>query len=189
MVRAVLEAVPMGLRLPLVYNTSSYDSVRSLRELDGIISIYLADLRYASNKWGRQFSKVPNYVGRARAAIKEMYRQVGDLVVDSDGIAQWGLIIRHLILPNRLSGSRASLTWLAKNISPEVAVSIMSQYYPTHRAPQIPLLLRGISQQEYEEVITIIDELGMENGWLQGMGSSKRYLPDFKRKAHPFAEK
>ncbi|MFC2007119.1 radical SAM protein [Chloroflexota bacterium] len=189
MVRAVLEAVPMGLRLPLVYNTSGYDSIRSLRELDGIISIYLADLRYASNKWGRQFSKVPNYPGRARAAIKEMYRQVGDLVVDSDGIAQRGLIIRHLILPNRLAGSRASLAWLANNISPEIAVSIMSQYYPTHRASQIPLLSRGISQREYEEVIRIIDDLGMENGWLQGMGSSKHYLPDFKRKAHPFTDK
>ena len=97
LVRALLEAVPMGLRLPLVYNTNSYDSISSLRELDGIISIYLADLRYASNKWARKFSQVPDYVERARAAIQEMYRQVGDLVVDDEGIAQKGLIVRHLI--------------------------------------------------------------------------------------------
>ena len=109
MVRAVLEAVPMGLRLPLVYNTSGYDSVETLRELDGIISIYLPDLRYASNKWGRKFSQAPDYVERSRAAIKEMYRQVGDLVVDDEGIAQKGLIVRHLILPNGLAGSEDSL--------------------------------------------------------------------------------
>jgi len=112
LVRTVLEAVPMGLRLPLVYNTSSYDSIESLRELDGIISIYLADLRYASNKWGRKFSQAPDYVERARAAIKEMYRQVGELVMDDEGIAQRGLIVRHLILPNRLANSEESLTWL-----------------------------------------------------------------------------
>ena len=118
MVRAVLEAVPMGLRLPLVYNTSGYDSLETLRELDGIISIYLPDLRYASNKWGRKFSRVPDYVERSRAAIKEMYRQVGDLEVDDEGMAQKGLIVRHLILPNGLAGSEDSLGWLVSEVSP-----------------------------------------------------------------------
>ncbi|MFC1974629.1 radical SAM protein, partial [Chloroflexota bacterium] len=144
LVQAVLEAVPMGLRLPLVYNTSSYDSIKSLRELDGIISIYLADLRYASDKWGRKLSKVSDYVERARTAIKEMYRQVGDLMVDGEGVAQRGLIVRHLILPNRLAGSQESLTWLVREVSPTVTVSIMSQYFPAHRASKIPFLSRTV---------------------------------------------
>ncbi len=187
LVRAVLEAVPMGLRLPLVYNTSGYDSLRSLRELDGVISIYLADLRYASNKWGKKFSQVSDYVEMARAAIQEMYRQVGDLVVDGDGIAQRGLIVRHLILPNRLAGSQDSLAWLAHEVSPTVTVSIMSQYFPAHRASQFPLLARTISPAEYSEVTRLIDDLGLENGWLQGMGAAKNYLPDFAREGEPFS--
>jgi putative pyruvate formate lyase activating enzyme len=186
LVRAVLEAVPMGLRLPLVYNTSSYDSIGSLRELEGIISIYLADLRYASDRWAKKFSRVSDYVARARAAIQEMYRQVGDLVVDDEGIAQKGLIVRHLILPNQLAGSRGSLAWLVSQVSPAVTASIMSQYFPTHHAGQTPLLDREITSEEYSEVIGLLDELGIENGWVQEMGASGNYLPDFTREGHPF---
>ncbi len=186
LVRALLEAVPMGLRLPLVYNTNSYDSVSSLRELDGIIGIYLADLRYASDKWARKFSQVPNYVERARAAIQEMYRQVGDLVVDDRGIAQKGLIVRHLILPNGLAGSRDSLTWLVSEVSPTITVSIMSQYFPAYRASRIPSLSRTILPSEYSEVTKLVDELEIENGWVQEIGASENYLPDFAGKEHPF---
>ena len=184
--RAVLEAVPMGLRLPLVYNTSSYDSLKTLKELDGIVSIYLADLRYAEDEKGKEYSDVPDYVRRAHSAIKEMYRQVGDLVLDDEDIARQGLIIRHLILPNRLAGSRESLTWLAGEVSPNVTLSIMSQYHPAHRAYQFPLLARTITEEEYLEITGILDELGMENGWLQGMDASRHYLPDFKARGHPF---
>ena len=185
LVRAVLEAVPMGLRLPLVYNTSSYDSLETLRELDGVISVYLADLRYASNRWGRRLSRVSDYVTRARAAIREMYRQVGDLVVD-DGIAQRGLIVRHLILPNQLAGSRESLTWLIREVSPTVTVSIMAQYFPAHRAKQMPLLARGITSEEYSEVTRLLDELGLENGWVQEYESQDYYMPDFRDRLEPF---
>ncbi len=185
-VRAVLEAVPMGLRLPLVYNTSGYDSIKSLRELDGLIDIYLPDLRYASNKWGKKFSQAPDYVERARTAIQEMYRQVGKLVVDDEGIAQRGLIVRCLILPNRLAGVAESLTWLAHEVSPKVTVSIMAQYFPVHRAPRIPLLARTISLSEYLEVTELLDKLGMENGWVQGMSAPRNYLPDFAHEGHPF---
>jgi len=186
-VRAVVEAVPMGLRLPLVYNTNGYDSIKSLRELDGIISIYLPDLRYASNKWARRFSKAPDYVTHARAAIREMYRQVGDIVLDEAGLAQRGLIVRHLILPNGLAGSRDSLTWLVNEVSPTVTVSIMSQYFPAHRASQVPSLSRIISLSEYSEVVKLVDRLGIENGWLQEMGASENYLPDFTRGSEPFS--
>ena len=179
----------MGLRLPLVYNTSGYDSIKSLKELDGIVSIYLSDLRYASDKWARKFSQAPDYVTHSRAAIREMYRQVGDLIVDKAGIAQRGLIVRHLILPNELAGSHNSLTWLAKEISPTVTVSLMSQYYPSHRAPRIPLLNRTITQDEYSEVIGVVNKLEIENGWLQGMAASAHYQPNFKRHEHPFEPK
>jgi putative pyruvate formate lyase activating enzyme len=188
LVRAVLEAVPLGLKLPLVYNTSSYDSLATLRELDGIISIYLADLRYASNKWGRRFSKAPDYVGRARAAISEMYRQVGNLIVDEANIARKGLIVRHLLLPNGIAGSRDSLSWLVGEVSPQVAVSLMSQYFPAHRAPRISLLSRTITAEEYDEVAELVEELGIENGWLQGMDASKSYRPDFSGEGAPFPE-
>ena len=185
-VRAVLEAVPVGLRLPLVYNTGGYDSLKTIKELDGIFDVYLPDLRYASDDCANQFSQAPHYVSHARAAILEMYRQVGDVVLDENGIMQRGLIVRHLILPNELAGSRESLTWLAQEISPDVTVSIMSQYYPTHHAPQIPLLARKINQAEYDEVVELLNSLGMENGWLQEMDSSENYLPDFEREGHPF---
>jgi putative pyruvate formate lyase activating enzyme len=187
-VRAVLEAVPLGLKLPLVYNTSSYDSVATLRQLDGIISIYLADLRYASNKWGRRFSKASDYVERARAAIKEMYQQVGDLIVNRANIAQKGLIIRHLILPNGIAGSRQSLGWLVREVSPQVALSLMSQYFPAHRAPRIRRLSRPITYEEYNEVVVLVEELGIENGWLQGMDSPRHYRPDFSNEGSPFSE-
>jgi len=186
LVRAVLEAVPMGLRLPLVYNTSGYDSIKSLRELDGIISVYLPDLRYASSKWARKLSRAPDYVTQARAAIQEMYRQVGNLVLDEAGLARSGLIVRHLILPDGLAGSRDSLIWLVNEVSPAITVSIMSQYFPAHRAARIPSLSRTISSTEYAEVVALIERLGLENGWLQEMGAAENYLPDFTHEEHPF---
>lgn len=186
LVRAVLEAVPMGLKLPLVYNTSGYDAIETLKELDGIVDIYLSDLRYASDVWADRFSQAPDYVAQARQAIKEMYRQVGALVVDEFGVAQRGVIVRHLILPNGLAGSRESLSWLASEVSPRVTVSIMSQYYPVHRAHQFPLLSRPVSLAEYEEVRRVMEEVGLENGWIQEMGAQKVYLPDFEREGHPF---
>jgi len=188
LVRAVLEAVPMGLRLPLVYNTNAYDSPSSLKELEGIIDIYLPDLRYASDYWAKKLSHTQDYVVRARQAVKEMYRQVGNVVLDESGfLAKQGLIVRHLILPNGLAGSNESLIWLAQELSPTVTVSIMSQYLPVHRAKQIPLLSRNISMAEYETVVNLPSDLGMENGWVQETGASENYVPDFERNGHPFS--
>jgi putative pyruvate formate lyase activating enzyme len=186
LLRTVVEAVPMGLKVPLVYNTGGYDSLATLKELDGVIDIYLPDLRYASNRWARKFSGAAGYVGRAREAIKEMYRQVGDLVVDGCGVAQKGLIVRHLILPNGLADSRESLTWLVRELSPTVTVSIMSQYKPMHRALDIPLLARKITVAEHEAVDKLLTELGIDNGWVQQMSAADEYLPDFAREGHPF---
>lgn len=187
LLRAVLEAVPMGLQLPLIYNTNSYDSVESLRELDGIIDVYLPDIKYADDAIARKYSQAPNYVAISRAAIKEMYRQVGDLVVNDEGIAQRGLIVRHLVLPHGLAGSEQSLPWLASELSPSVTVSIMSQYLPAHKAPRVPLLSRAISVAEYEQVNKLLFDLGLENGWIQELSSSTTYVPDFEKEGHPFS--
>jgi len=185
--RAVVEGVPGGLRVPLVYNSSGYDSVVTLKELDGVISIYLPDLRYACDKWARKLSASSYYVTRARQAIEEMYRQVGDLAVDESGVAQRGLIVRHLILPNGLAGSEESLTWLIREVSPTITVSIMSQYMPMHRAPRVPLLARKITVEEHKKVLGLLDDLRIENGWVQEMGSAEEYLPDFEREGPPFS--
>jgi putative pyruvate formate lyase activating enzyme len=187
LLRTVVEAVPRGLRVPLVYNSSGYDSIASLKDLDGVISIYLPDLRYASDKWAKKFSHAPDYVARAREAIKEMCRQVGDLVVDEFGVAQQGLIVRHLILPGGLAGSEESLTWLLRELSPTVSVSVMSQYMPLHRARRIPLLARKITIEEYQKVLRLLNHLGIENGWIQEMGAAEEYLPDFEGEGHPFS--
>jgi len=185
-VEALLEVVPMGLKIPLVYNTNGYDSIKTLKELDGIIDIYLPDLKYASDNRAYKFSRAREYVLHSHNAIKEMYRQVGELVVDENGIARKGLIVRHLILPNGIAGSRESLTWLAKYVSSRVTVSLMSQYHPMHKAYKYDLLARSIRTSEYEEVLKVMEEVGLEEGWAQDMASHRNYLPDFERDDHPF---
>ena len=184
--KTLMLAVPMGLKIPLVYNTSGYDSLDTIKALDGIIDIYLPDLRYASNKIAKQFSDTADYVEHAREAIKEMYRQVGNIVTDENGIAQRGLIVRHLILPEKLAGSEESLTWLANEVSPEVNISLMAQYYPVHHAARFPALSSGISEAEYSEVVDLLEELRMKNGWIQEMSAPDNYQPDFEIQSHPF---
>ncbi len=186
-VEALCKAVPLGLNIPIVYNTNAYDSLKTLCELDGIVDIYLPDIKYASNKWSEKFSDAPDYVLYSRPAIAEMYRQVGNLITDDGGIAQRGMILRHLILPNRLAGSRESLKWVAKSLSRDVTLSIMAQYYPCHCAPNEPLLARRITESEYSEVVELINKLGLNNGWLQQLDSADHYLPDFQRERHPFS--
>ena len=186
-VEALCQAVPLGLDIPIVYNTNAYDSIKTISMLDGIVDIYLPDIKYASDKWARRFSDARRYVEYSRQAIAEMYRQVGNLITDDKGIAQRGLIIRHLILPNRLSGSEESLKWLAMTLSRDMTLSIMAQYYPCHHASREPLLARRITEREYREVVDIVNCLGLDNGWLQQLDSADHYLPDFHRQGHPFS--
>jgi putative pyruvate formate lyase activating enzyme len=187
-VRAVSLAVPLGLRLPLVYNSGGYDSIATLAELDGIMDIYLPDLRYAADVHAVRYSRAPGYVHNARRAVKEMFRQVGELVLNEAGIAERGLIVRHLILPNGISGSSESLAWLADELSPEVTVSVMAQYSPQYRACRFPELSRAISAIEYALVVETVDKLGLGNGWVQAMSSAREYLPDFQREGNPFPD-
>jgi putative pyruvate formate lyase activating enzyme len=185
-VKALLEAIPMGLKVPLVYNTNGYDSLKTLKELDGVIDIYLPDLKYASDDYAYKYSRARQYVLHSHNAIREMYRQVGELVVDEDGVARKGLIVRHLILPNGIAGGRESLAWLAEEVSPRVAVSLMSQYHPMHRAYKYESLSRPISPSEYKEALRVMEAAGLGEGWAQGMASHRVFLPDFRRNDHPF---
>jgi putative pyruvate formate lyase activating enzyme len=129
---------------------------------------------------------VPGYVEHAQTAIKEMYRQVGNLVLNDEGLAEKGVIVRHLILPEGLAGSVDSLRWLAREVSPEITVSIMAQYYPTHKAAKYPELARGINAAEYQEVVDLLKKYGLEKGWVQEMDAPTNYRPDFKSEGHPF---
>src|SRR5438552_17165328 len=135
MARAILIAAERGLRLPIVYNTNAYDSVEVLRLLDGIVDVYLPDLKYAEDEAGFLYSKVRSYASVSRAAIAEMHRQMGsELVYDDDGLLKRGMVIRLLVLPNDIGGVRDSLSWIRDELSPGVAVSLMAQYYPTNVA-------------------------------------------------------
>jgi len=185
-VAALAIAAPLGLTLPLVYNSNAYDSLETLKELDGIIDIYLPDIKYASNENAIRYSDAEDYPETARAAIREMFRQTGELALDADDIAQRGVIARHLILPENIAGSAESLKWLANDVSPGITVSLMSQYHPTHLAAEFPEINRHISQAEYDEVMQAMEESGLENGWVQDMDSPQNYLPDFEKEGHPF---
>jgi putative pyruvate formate lyase activating enzyme len=186
-VKAVYLAIPMGLRLPLVYNTNAYDSVEVLKLLEGIIDIYLPDLKYSEDEMGWQYSKVKEYVRHARAALKEMYRQMGsELILGEDGLVKRGLIIRHLVLPNDIAGSKESLKFIRNELSNRVTLSIMSQYYPTHKAKNLPLLDRKIRESEYDKVLQLLEKLEFEEGWIQDFESTDYYRPDFDNREQPF---
>jgi putative pyruvate formate lyase activating enzyme len=187
-VKAVLVAVPLGLKVPLVYNSNAYDSLETLRLLEGIIDIYLPDLKYSSDDMAEKYSSANGYVEFSRLAIQEMYRQTGDLEVTEDNIAVRGLIIRHLILPQNIAGSAESLKWLRRNLSSTVTLSVMSQYMPVHHAGKFPPLSRKITREEYDSVVQIVERYGFENGWLQKLDSSENYLPDFNTVGHPFED-
>jgi putative pyruvate formate lyase activating enzyme len=194
-VRALLIACSHGLSIPLIYNTNCYDSVDVLKLLDGIIDIYLPDVKYADEKMGYAYSGVKDYVASSRLALREMYRQTGSsLTVGEDGLIKRGLIIRHLVLPNDLADSRDTLTYIAKELSNKVTLSIMNQYYPTNKvndtaadlSQKLLLLNRYITDREYERVLGLIDELGFENGWIQETESREFYRPNFSNRVSPF---
>ena len=186
-VKALSIAAARGLKLPLIYNTNAYDSLEVLRLLDGIIDIYLPDIKYSDNEMGYRFSKVKDYPSIARAAIKEMHRQVGsDFIVGEDATLKRGIIVRHLVLPNDAAGSEASLQWIRNELGPDTALSIMAQYYPAHKASEIPLLSRKVGPREYERVVEAVEKLGFTNGWVQQSESAEYYCPDFENREEPF---
>ena len=165
--KAILIAAEKGLSIPVVYNTSGYDAVDALRLLDGVVDIYLPDIKYSDDEVAKKLSRAKNYVEINRAALKEMHRQVGDLIVDEKGIAVRGLIVRHLVLPNELAGTKEAMEFLAREISPNTVVSLMSQYFPAHKAYDFPEIARTITAEEYLKAIKYMEEAGLKRGWIQ----------------------
>ena len=154
-----------GLDIPLVYNCGGYESVDTLRWLVGIVDIYMPDIKYSSDAHARRYSGVKDYWQKVRPAVKEMYRQVGDLRVNRYGIAEQGLLVRHLVLPNDLAGSEQVLRFIAEEISTESYVNVMNQYRPAFKAHRLPELGRRVLPEEYRSVIRKARELGLHRGF------------------------
>ncbi len=154
-------AAQAGLRVPLVYNTGGYDSPEALALLDGVIDIYMPDMKYADAATARKYSKIRDYPAINRAAVKEMRRQVGDLQVDERGIAQRGLLVRHLVLPDNLAGTREALRFIAEQVSPDTYVNLMAQYRPCYKASEYAELNRRITHAEFERAMKWADEFGL----------------------------
>ena len=157
----LLIAAQAGLRLPLVYNTGGYDSLRTLALLDGVVDIYMPDMKYADADIARRFSKVANYPAVNQAAVREMHRQVGDLTMDGRGIAQRGLLVRHLVLPEGLAGTAEIVRFLRDEVSPDTYINVMAQYRPCYRAHGLPPLDRRVSRQEVAGAVRLAEEAGL----------------------------
>ena len=157
----VLLAAQAGLRLPLVYNTGGYDSLKTLALLDGVFDIYMPDMKYSDEAVARRLSKVKDYPAVNRAAVAEMHRQVGDLYIDEQGIARRGLLVRHLVLPEGLAGTADIVRFLAEEISRDTYLNIMDQYRPCYKAHEFPSLNRRITPAEYAEAVRLAQEAGL----------------------------
>lgn len=158
---ALLLAVPDGLRLPLVYNTGGYDALPTLRLLDGIVDIYMPDMKYADTGIGERLSQCPDYASVSQQAVIEMHRQVGDLVTDKDGIAARGLLIRHLVLPEGLAGAPETARFIAEEISPNTYVNVMPQYRPAYRAGEFEELRRTPTRTEFQAALAAFRDAGL----------------------------
>jgi len=178
----------LGYRPIWVFNTNGYDKVATIRALEGLIDVYLPDYKYRDLLLARNLSDVNDYPEVAAFALKEMYRQKGSsLILNEDGVAESGIVIRHLVLPGYVENSLEVLRFIANELSPRLHISLMSQYYPTPKVRFHNNLKRNITHTEYRKVIREMDSLGMYNGWLQEFTSTGHYAPDFRKK-HPFED-
>lgn len=174
----LLLAAQRGLHLPLVYNTSSYDDLEMLRLLDGIVDIYLPDFKYADAEAGLKYSKVPGYPEIAKAAIKEMHRQTGDLGIDERGLAVRGLLLRHLVLPGGVAETAEIMRFLANEISPNTYVNIMDQYRPCWKSFNYPPLNRGITKEEFEDAVEAAKTAGLHRLHSERPGSAVAWIAE-----------
>ena len=156
--------MPAGLRIPLVYNCGGYESVETLRLLEGVIDIYMPDIKYSSNDEALRYSGARNYWDTAREAVREMHGQVGDLVIDADGIARRGLLIRHLVMPGNLAGTAQVVEFVAREISQDSYVNVMGQYRPCFKTSRIPELSRPLSRSEFLQAIADARRAGLSRG-------------------------
>ncbi len=177
-IEAIKIAREKGLKLPIVYNTNSYENIDTLKMLEGYVDIYLPDLKYADDKLAKDYSNIENYFEIATQAIKEMIRQVGKTKINENGIMKKGVLIRHLVLPNNVDNSKKVLKWIRENLPKSTYVSIMAQYFPTYKAKEMTDLNRKLTKKEWSEIEDYIDELNIENGYVQKLGEhEEEYVP------------
>ncbi|MDY0099036.1 MAG: radical SAM protein [Bacteroidales bacterium] len=186
-IRAILRGLKENGYSPItVYNTNSYDKAETIIAFDGIIDVYLPDIKYITSDIASLYSDAPYYPEVALKALKEMYYQKGSrLVLDEKGMAEGGMLVRHLVLPGHTDESKKVLAAIAEELSTGVHISLMSQYHPTINVSNHSVLRRSLTSREYSDVVREMESLGFRNGWLQDMESSGNYLPDFSRE-HPF---
>lgn len=180
----IIEAIKIarnkGLNIPVIYNSNGYESVQTIKDLNGYIDVYLPDFKYYSDEIAIKYSKAPHYKEIATEAIKEMYNQVGSAQFDENGIIKKGMIIRQLILPNHVQNSKNILKWIKENMPQDVYVSVMAQYFPTYKAKEDDLLNRKITIKEYRAVENYLYSLELENGYMQDLGKhEEEYVPEF----------
>lgn len=179
--QALVTAKDKGLKIPVIWNSNGYDSVEKLKELEGLIDIYLPDFKYWSNNHALTYSATQNYPEIAKLAIREMYRQVGHLKIDEDSaLAYRGMMIRLLVLPENINEIQYILDWIYDEFGNSTFISLMSQYYPTHRSDEFPEINRPITREEYDYAVHIMEGLGFENGFIQEMGITPEWTPSFK---------
>ena len=177
---ALIIAKNEGLSIPVIYNTNGYESIETLKELEGLIDIYLPDLKYYSNELSKKYSKVDNYFDIATKAIQEMNRQVGRPTFNEKGVIQKGMMIRHLILPNHLQNTKHILKWIKESMPAGTYVSVMAQYFPTYQAKQEESINRKLTKKEYQEIENYLYILDLENGYIQELGEhEEEYVPNF----------
>lgn len=184
MADAIGQAKEKGLAIPVVYNSNGYDSVEALKQIRGLVDIYLPDIKYMDNKIAKQFSAVDDYADIITDVLVEMLDQTGNLKMNDDDIAVRGLLVRHLVLPGHMENSRKCLDFLAE-LSPDIHVSLMSQYSPQYKAGAYPEINRTLTDDEYDGIICHALELGLENAFIQKLESQSHYLPDFDQE-RPF---
>lgn len=180
----IIEAIKIakrnGLKIPIIYNSNGYENVETIKMLNGYIDIYLPDLKYYSNTIAKKYSKIDNYFEIAVKAIKEMHKQVGNPIFDENGIIQKGVIIRHLILPNHLLNTKNILKYIKENFNEDTYISLMAQYFPTHKAKEDNLINRKINKKEYREIEKYLYSLDLKNGYIQELGEhEEEYVPNF----------
>lgn len=177
-IEAIKIAKSKGLKLPIVYNTNSYENIETIKMLEGYVDVYLPDLKYAENNIAKKYSGIDNYFEVATNAIKEMIKQVGVTKLNEKGIMEKGVIIRHLVLPNNIENSKKVLNWIHENMPKEIYISIMAQYFPTYKAKEDETLNRKLTREEWQEIEEYIEELGIENGYVQELGEhEEEYVP------------
>lgn len=179
-IEAIKIAKSKGLTIPIVYNTSGYETIETIKDLEGIVDIYLPDLKYYSDELALKYSNCPNYFEYATKAIKEMINQIGENEFNDKGIMTKGVIIRHLILPNHVQNSKNILKWIKDNLPHNTYVSVMAQYFPTNKAKSIEGINRKINTKEYKEIENYLYTLGLDEGYMQDLGEhEEEYVPNF----------